>query len=213
MLKEIFLINLLCRKIDVDNKFLYNPSKNSWEEFFLQKNLSVKELTKISMCVALCCVSSFIVFPLPFTPGMVTALTLSMSLTAYILTPKQTFFVIFVYLLLGIAGLPIFAGTGGFGRLLSPVGGFYFAWLVAFPALSFFKGKKINFKRYLAANILTAIPITYVGGVISMILGMEITFWQAMTMAVLPFVFGDILKAAAAAWLGVKLNSAEKFGS
>lgn len=173
----------------------------------MQKNLTARELAKISMCVALCCVTSFIVFPLPFTPGMVTALTLAMSLTAYILNPKQTFFVIFVYLLLGVAGLPIFAGTGGVGRLLSPVGGFYFAWLLAFPALSFFKGDKINFKRYAISNILTAIPITYAGGIISMILGMEITFWQAMTMAVLPFVFGDILKALAAAFLGVKLNS------
>lgn len=174
----------------------------------MQKNLKASELAKISMCVALCCVTSFIVFPLPFTPTMVTALTLAMSLTAYILTPKQTFTVILVYLLLGVAGLPIFAGTGGVGRLLSPVGGFYFAWLVAFPALSFFKGDKANFKRYAIANILTAIPITYVGGVISMVVGMQITLWQAMTMAVLPFVFGDVLKALAAAWLGVKLNSA-----
>ena len=173
----------------------------------MQKNLNASELAKISMCVALCCVTSFIVFPLPFTPGMVTALTLAMSLSAYILSPKQTFLVILIYLLLGVAGLPIFAGTGGVGRLLSPVGGFYFAWLIAFPALSFFKGDKINFKRYLIANILTAIPITYVGGIISMMLLMEITFWQAMTIAVLPFVFGDVLKAFAASWLGVKLNS------
>ena len=172
----------------------------------MQKDLKASELAKMAMCVAMCCVTSFIVFPLPFTPGMVTALTLAMSLTAYILTPKQTFFVILVYLLLGVAGLPIFAGTGGVGRLLSPVGGFYFAWLVAFPALSFCKGDKTNFKRYLLANIFIAIPITYVGGVISMVLFMQITLWQALTMAVLPFVFGDVLKAAAAAFLGVKLN-------
>ena len=84
------------------------------------KKITTAELTKISMCVALCCVTSFIVFPLPFTPGMVTALTLAMSLSAYILNPKQTFTVILIYLLLGVAGLPIFAGSGGVGRLLSP---------------------------------------------------------------------------------------------
>ena len=173
----------------------------------MQKNLNAGELAKISMCVALCCVTSFIVFPLPFTPGMVTALTLAMSLSAYILKPKQTFFVILIYLLLGVAGLPIFAGTGGVGRLFSPVGGFYFAWLIAFPALSFFKGDKINFKRYAIANILIAIPVTYIGGKIFMMVFIQKTFWQAMTMAVLPFVFGDVLKALAASWLGVKLNS------
>ena len=170
--------------------------------------MQTRELTKMSLLVALCCVAGDIVFPLPFTPGMVTALTIVMSLAAYILTPRQTFTVIALYLLLGAAGLPIFAGTGGIGRLVSPVGGFYFAWLIAFPLLSFFKGAEVNFKRYLALNILIAIPVTYAGGLISMMALMEISLWQAATMAVFPFIFGDVLKAAAAAFLAVRINSA-----
>lgn len=169
--------------------------------------ISTAELTKMSLCVALCCVSGNIVFPLPFTPGMVTALTIVLSLTAYLLPPRQTFTVIAIYLLLGAAGLPIFAGTGGIGRLVSPVGGFYFAWLIAFPVLSALKGAEVNFRRYLAMNVLTAIPITYAGGLASMMALMEVSLWQAATMAVFPFVFGDVLKAAAAAFLAVRLNS------
>ena len=168
---------------------------------------SIRELTKMSMCVALCCVAGDIVFPLPFTPGMVTALTIVMSLAAYILSPRQTFTVIALYLLIGAAGVPVFAGTGGIARLVSPVGGFYFAWLIAYPLLSFFKGAQINFKRYLAMNILIAMPVTYAGGLISMMALMEISLWEAATMAVFPFIFGDVVKAAAAAFLGVKLNS------
>lgn len=172
--------------------------------------LKASELSKMAMSVALCCVTSYIVFPLPFTPGMVTALNLTLGLIAYIFTPKQTFIIILVYLLLGAAGLPVFAGTGGLGRLLGPAGGFYFAWLIAFPILSLVKGTKINFKRYVIANILTAIPITYVGGISSMILVMQVTFFEAFTMAVLPFIFGDVLKAFAAAFLAVKINSATR---
>ena len=55
---------------------------------------NLQDMTKISMFVALCCVTAFIAFPLPFTPGLVTALTLTMSLSAYVLTPRQTFIVI-----------------------------------------------------------------------------------------------------------------------
>ena len=172
------------------------------------KDLNTKDLTKISVCIALCCVTAQISFPLPFTPGLVTALTLALSLTAYILPPKQTFFVIFIYILIGATGLPVFAGGGGLGKLFGPAGGFYFAWLVAYPILSFFKGEKINFKKYLVTNILLVMPITYIGGIISMIFVLKVNFLQAMTMAVLPFIPGDILKAAAAAFLGVKLNSA-----
>ena len=173
----------------------------------ITKKISTAELTKMSMCVALCCISANIFFPLPFTPGMITALTIFLSLTAYILTPRQTFTVVAVYLLLGIAGLPIFAGTGGIGRLLSPVGGFYLAWLIAYPLLSLLKGSEINFKRYVLMNLFVAMPVTYLGGLISMMVFLKIDLWQAATMAVFPFVFGDILKTCAAAFLGVKINS------
>jgi len=170
------------------------------------QNDKIRDLTKMAMCVALCCVTAYISFPLPFTPGMVTALTFSLSLTAYLLTPRQTFTIIAIYILMGAAGLPVLGGGQGLSRLVSPAGGFYFAWLVAYPLLSLAKGAAPNFKRYAVANILVAMPITYAGGIISMILLMEINLWQALTMAVLPFVFGDVLKAAAAAILGVKLQ-------
>ena len=173
------------------------------------KNIDTRELTKVSMCVALCCVTAQIAFPLPFTPGMVTALTIAMSLTAYILSPKKTFLVILVYILLGAAGLPVFAGGSGFGKLFGPSGGFYFAWLVAYPILSAVTSSKINFKKYLIANILTTMPITYVGGIISIALILNVNFFQAAAMAVLPFIPGDILKAAAAAFIAVRLNSAK----
>lgn len=176
-----------------------------------EKKISAAELTKTALCVALCCVTAFFAFPLPFTPGMVTALTIAMSLTAYILNPRQTFTVIFLYLLLGGVGVPVFAGGAGLGKLFGPVGGFYFAWLVAYPILSAVKGDSPNFKRYLIANILTAMPITYVGGIISMCVVMKISILEAASMAVIPFIIGDILKAAAAAVISVKLNSLKIF--
>lgn len=168
--------------------------------------MQTKILTKMSMCVALCCVTAYISFPLPFTPGMVTVLTFALSLTAYLLTPKQTFIVILVYIALGAVGLPVLGGGQSLSRLIGPTGGFYFAWLVAYPLMSLAKGASPNLKRYVATNILIAMPITYMGGLISMILLLEINLWQALTMAVFPFILGDVLKATVAALLGVKLS-------
>lgn len=166
----------------------------------------VRDLTKMSMCVALCCVTAYISFPLPFTPGMVSALTFALSLTAYLLTPRQTFTVILIYILLGAVGLPVLGGGQSLARLLSPAGGFYFAWLAAYPLLSLAKGALPDIKRYLLMNILIAMPITYAGGLVSMILLMEINLWQAFMMAVVPFIVGDVIKAGVAAALGVKLQ-------
>lgn len=174
--------------------------------------ISTADLTKMSMCAALCCAAAYISFPLPFTPAPVTASTLVLSLTAFILSPRQTFTVILIYVLLGAAGLPVFAGgTSGIGKLFGPTGGFILAWLVGYPILSAIKGATPNFKRYVIADLLTATPITYIGGLISMYLVMEVSVSQAFTMAVLPFIPGGIMKTLAAAFLGVRLNSIRKF--
>ena len=164
------------------------------------------------MCVALCCAAAYKSFPLPFTPAPVTASTLVLSLTAFILNPRQTFTVILIYVLIGAAGLPVFAGgTAGIGKLFGPTGGFILAWLIGYPILSAVKGSTPNFKRYVIADLLTATPITYIGGLISMQLVMEVSIGQALSMAVLPFIPGGIMKTCAAAFVGVKLNSVRKF--
>lgn len=168
--------------------------------------MQVRDLTKMAMCVALCCVTAHISFPLPFTPGYVTALTFAMSLAAYLLSPRQTFTVIFLYILMGAIGLPVFANGEGLSRLVGPVGGFYFAWLLAYPILSFFKGEKPNLKHYAFANIFLTMPITYAGGLLSMYFLLDITLWQAAAMAVLPYIPGDVMKTLAAAFLGAKIN-------
>jgi biotin transport system substrate-specific component len=168
---------------------------------------SIRNLTKMAVCIALCCVSAYISFPLPFTPGMVTALTLVMNLTAFLLTPKQTFIVISGYILLGIVGLPVFVGgTAGLGKILGPTGGFILSFAVAYPIVSSLKGNLISLRRYFLAAVCIGIPITYIGGVVGMMLSLHINIWQALVMAVFPFIPGDIIKSFAAAWIGIKLN-------
>ena len=79
-------------------------------EAVLHPAYSIRTITKMSICVALCCVSAYISIPLPFTTAMITALTVVMNLTAFILKPKQTLIVMLVWILLGSAGLPVFVG-------------------------------------------------------------------------------------------------------
>lgn len=168
---------------------------------------SVQMMTKMALCVALCCIAAYISIPLPFTTAMITALTLAMNLTAFILGPRETFIVLFAYTLLGCIGLPVFVGgTAGLGRLLGPTGGFIIAFMIAYPVVSSLKGPSNSFKRFTLIAVFIGIPITYIGGLISMMLLMDINLWQALIMAVFPFIPGDVLKVILAAFLGVKLN-------
>lgn len=92
------------------------------------------QLTKIALCVALLCVSSYIAIPLPFTSVVLTAQTLVINVVALILTPVQSACAVGLYILLGICGLPVFAGgTAGIGRIIGPTGGFIVGFLVAAP--------------------------------------------------------------------------------
>ena len=70
--------------------------------------MKTRELTKMSICVALLCISAYISFPLPFTPAMVTAQTIVIDLIALILVPKQAMITVGVYILLGLCGVPVF---------------------------------------------------------------------------------------------------------
>ena len=168
---------------------------------------STRRLTTMAICVAFCCVAAYISFPLPFTPGMVTAVTLAFGVTAFVLSPKDTVIVILVYLLLGSIGLPVFAGgTSGFAKIIGPTGGFYIAWPLVYFLVSLLKGTEISFKRYAFIDIAVGIPLTYLGGLASMMLLMDLTLWQGLVMAVFPYLIGDVVKCLGAAFLGVKVN-------
>ena len=63
---------------------------------------------------------------------MITGQTLAVNLIALLLTPKQTFAAISVYLLAGLIGLPVFAGgISGPAKFVSPTGGFLIGFLAA----------------------------------------------------------------------------------
>ena len=48
--------------------------------------MEARRLTKMALLTALLCVSAWISFPLPFSPAMVTALTLVATLTGLLLS-------------------------------------------------------------------------------------------------------------------------------
>lgn len=163
----------------------------------------------MSICIAIICVSAYISFPLPFTPTMITAQTIAINLVALILTPKQSFLVVLLYIFLGAFGLPVFSGgTGGFGKLFGPTGGFIIGFLVIAPLISYLKGKNNSFKRYLFVTIFVGMIVLYAVGAVYMSIVQKISIIAALSVAVFPFIFGDILKCFLSSFIAVKLNKA-----
>ena len=164
-------------------------------------------MAKMAMCVALISIGGYIAFPTPFSPVLVTATTIALGITALVLPPKQTAVAILVWILLGAVGIPVFSGgQGGLGKLLGPSGGFFPGFWLGYVGVSLLKGSKYDWKRYLLVLLVVAFPFTYALGIAYLMYALHIEMWQAMTMAMFSFIPGDILKAVAAAFLGVRLN-------
>lgn len=173
----------------------------------MKKEMKIQDITKISLCVALLCVTSYLVIPLPFSPVVIGFQTIMVNLIGLMFKPKEACITILIYLLMGLIGLPVFsAGSGGPGKLFGPTGGFYFGFLVAVLAISCFKGKKKSFLRYCLITIVVGIPIQHIFAILFMCIHNGWNVSAAFLAVSLPFIVGDIVKCVIASSLGVALN-------
>ena len=166
-----------------------------------------RDMTKMALCVAILCVTSFLVIPLPFTPIVISLHTIAVNLIALILSPIQAGITVLIYLLMGLVGLPVFsAGTAGPGKLFGPTGGFYFGFLFAVIAISLLRGKKISMKRYAIVSIAIGIPIQHLCAIVGMCIHNGGNVAAAFATVSLPFIIGDIIKCLMSSMVGVSLN-------
>jgi len=171
------------------------------------KKISISEMTKISLCTALLCISSYIAFPIPFTPIMITAQTIVVNLIALILNPLHGAISVIMFILLGVIGLPVFAGgNSGLGALFGPTGGFIIGFLFSAIVISHLKGKKRSLLRYFLVAILIGMPVTYLFGATYMSYILNMNYIKTLQLAVIPFILGDTIKAIIACVIAAKLN-------
>lgn len=171
--------------------------------------MKTQKLTMMAICITLLCISSYIAFPLPFTPTPVTAQTVMINVIALLLKPKEVITAVGLYLLIGLIGFPVFAGgTSGLAPILSLNGGFILAFLIVAPIMSLIKevGAR-NFKSYLLITVFVGMPIIYLIGALWMALVGHMDIKAAMSVAVLPFMLGDMLKCFIASILVLRLQT------
>lgn len=170
-----------------------------------------KDMTKMALCVAILCVTSFFVVPLPFTPIVISLHTIAVNIIGLILSPMQAGITVLIYLLMGLVGLPVFsAGTAGPGKLFGPTGGFYFGFLFAVIAISLLRGKKISMKRYVIVSVVVGMPIQHTCAILGMCVHNGGNVMAAFATVSLPFFIGDIIKSFISSMVGVALNKVIK---
>jgi len=165
------------------------------------------EMTKMALMVAMNCVSAYIIIPLPFSLSPIALQTLIVNLTGYVLNAKQAFMTMLVYLLVGLAGVPVFTGgSAGPGKLFGPTGGYIIGFLFTTVFLAYFRGEKYSFKRYALLGCVIGIPLIYVFGVVQLKLITGMGWDKAIMTGALPFIPLDIVKCLAAAVIAGPIN-------
>ena len=161
-----------------------------------------RELTKLALMIAITCISCYIIIPLPFSLSPISLSTMIVNLNGMLLDVKQSLTSMCVYLLLGLAGLPIFTGgSAGPGKLFGPTGGYIIGWAVAAALIAYCRSKEYSFKQYAFLGIVISIPVIYLFGVVQLQLLTHMGWDKALLTGALPFVPMDIVKAVAAAYV------------
>lgn len=166
---------------------------------------SVKKSIIIGQCAILIALIAQITIPLSIVP--LTGQTFAVGLVATIFPPAMATMSIVIYLLLGVMGLPVFAGAhGGLSVLFGPTGGYLFGFILnAFITSWMIHSKKSEKISWLfLANTIGAL-FSLLVGMIGLKLYSNISFLKAFNVGVLPFLIPGLIKAFLAAWIGQKM--------
>lgn len=152
-----------------------------------------------SLFVAIC---AHIAVPLWFTPVPITLQTFAVLLIGLLLSPGAAAAAMVLYLAEGMCGLPVFsaAGPATFLHLFGPTGGYLLSYPAA-AALTAWLRQRLPGKRFagfFAAAAIGSVLILLSGAAWFAVLTHQ-SAGTVLTLTVIPFLPGDVLKLAAAA--------------
>lgn len=174
------------------------------------RKLSVsRELAYIALAVSVITVCAWITVPLGPVP--VTLQFLAVALIGGLLGWKRGLAAIFVYILMGLIGIPVFSNfNAGFTALFGPTGGYIFGFLflALLPALAKPLPVHAQWKRFTVfyISMILGMVVCYFFGTIWFMQLTKSSFGYALGLCVVPFIVPDLIKLALAAFLTVKLE-------
>jgi biotin transport system substrate-specific component len=168
--------------------------------------LKTVDIFTIALFSTLTAIGAYIYIPLPFSAVPITLQTMFTYIAGAILGGYLGALSQMIYILIGVAGLPIFAGGGSsLSVLIGPSGGY----LIGFIIAAFVIGELKKIKRggvWLFICMVIGTMIIYVLGVIQLMNWAKINLNQAIGLGVLPFIFGDLIKILLATYITQRIE-------
>ena len=164
----------------------------------MNTSASLRMMVYASLFSALTAAGAFIAIPIPVTPVPIVLQNLFVLLAGVILGPKWGLASIGLYLFMGGMGFPVFAGgTGGFGRLFGPTGGYLLGYIPAVCVTGFLSDKLGGTRAGDAVAMVLGALIVYTAGVPWLHAATGMGWSKALAAGMYPFLIGDALKISA----------------
>ncbi len=158
-----------------------------------------------ALFAALTAVCSQIVIPLPMVP--INLALFAVHLAGAVLGARAGFFSMTAYVVLGALGAPVFSGfMGGLGYLFGKTGGYIIGYIICAFVVGYFAQKYTFDFKHLCVYMTVGLLLCYIFGTIWFMVIVKCDLASALMWCVIPFLPGDAVKIALAAFLAVKLK-------
>ena len=134
--------------------------------------------------------------PLPFTPVPITGQTFAVVLVGASFGAWRGFASLLLYLLVGVAGAPVYADqTSGWETFMGPTGGYLIGFVVAAAVTGWLAERRWDRQfRSSVAAMLTGNVLIYVCGIPWLAAELDTGLEETLELGLYPFVVGDLLK-------------------
>lgn len=173
--------------------------------------MKTKNLTLTAILLAILIICSQLA--LPIGPVPITLQTLAVMMIGYLLSPRNALLATTIYLVMGLAGLPVFSAfSGGLQYVLMPSFGFALSFIPASYLQAKYLEKQSNpeVKQFILAGLINfsityLIGLTYMTGILNLYMNRQLNFVGILMAGFIPFLFGDILKLIVSITLAKKI--------
>jgi biotin transport system substrate-specific component len=157
-------------------------------------------MTLIALMAAVMCIIGPLSIPLPVTAVPITFTNFIIYVTVYLIGMRDGMVSYVVYLLRGLAGLPVFSGfTGGVSRIVGPTGGYQLGFIALTLICGFFADKLRGRRSFYVVGMVLGLAASYAFGTAWLAWQGNLSFGAALFAGVIPFLPGDAVKIIVAA--------------
>jgi biotin transport system substrate-specific component len=194
-------------EITVENYFRKRYSLYKWRS-------ETSFINKVILAFFMACVTGImaqLIIPLPWTPVPVTAQTFAVLMAGVLLGRWWGGISQIIYLVAGLLGLNWFAGlTGGYTVLFGATGGYLVGFILVALFLGYFSDRYVEARKFrpmLGLMLFANFALIYLPGLLGLGLWMYLvkgsypSIFTLLSMGLLPFLLGDLVKIGGAAAL------------